>query len=372
MGLPSVSVVLAEHRPREFLIDAATSVLAQMADVPKTEIIVSLAAPDPGFEAWAAHAEPPVHIVRGGVPRLGALLSRGVRSARGEVVCFLDDDDRFRAGKLRHVAELFAADGELEYYHHGISFIDAGGRPLAEERSAIRWLRQPPGLGPIRLAAPEKVARAGELAYLRPDFNASSISLRRAALEPFLDELEELPAGADAFLFHVVGLLGTGALRCDLEPWTEYRIHPHNLSRPEGEGADRSRRLHEVSLAQASGQGYIVDVVRRHGSAAQVRLAEANVATHRFFAALRDPRSTRRGWARALVRLLPYWSTFLVRSNWAALLGSLAMGLWPAAAHQVYLRRSGWRFAPRGPDAAPDPPEDLGPVRPPGGREMTG
>ena len=374
MGLPTVSVVLAQHRPRHFLIEAVRSIIAQVADAPgvETEIIVSLAAPDPAFESWTAEVDQPIQIVRGGAPRLGALLARGVRLAHGEVVCFLDDDDRFRAGKLRHVAEVFAGDPELEYYHHGVSFIDAHGHPLAEEPSAVRWLRQPPALRPVRLAGSEKLARAAKLTYLRPDFNASSISLRRAGLVPFLDQLEQLPAGADAFLFHVVGLLGPGAVRCDVEPWTEYRIHPQNISRPEGEGLDRSRRLHETSLTQAGGQGYIVEVVRRHGSAAQVRLAEANVETHRFFAALRDPRATRRGWARAMVRLLPYWNTFLVRSNWFALLGSLAMGLWPAAAHRVYLRRSGWRLTPREPEADADASEDSDYLRPRSGREMAG
>lgn len=348
MDSPSLSVVVAEHRPRGFLADAVRSVLGQLPDAPGTELVVSLAAPDPEFSRWAAADAPALVVVQGAAPRLGALLAQGVRRARGDVVAFLDDDDRFRRGKLRRLGELFGRDPELAFYHHGIGFIDEDGRPLPAPHDVRDRLRRGRPARSIRLGPAEKLARVGRLAPLRPDFNASSIAVRRSGLVPYLDDLERLPASADSFLFHVAGLLAPGAVRCDDAPWTDYRIHPENVSRPDGREDAQRARSHEASLAQTEGQEYLAEVLRRTGPPALVRLAEANVANHRFFAFLRSPGPSRAGWARSFVRLLPYWDTGVVRSNWPAVLGSFGMLVAPSAAQRIYLRQSGWGFAASG------------------------
>ena len=340
MTPPSLSVIVGQYRPRGFLRSAVESVLPQLDEVPDAELVVSLAAPDPEFERWTREASVPVTLVRSAEPVLGRMLSLAVSASRGDVLCFLDDDDRFRPGKLRRVFDVFRADPSLAFYHNEAEFIDDLGRTCEAPGFRPSVQRRMGSETVVYLPGPTKLERTGRLTNVGPDFNSSCMAVTRRSIEPFLDDLARIEAGPDAFLFFVVALLADGSIRCEGARLTEYRLHSSSTSRPGTDQVDALESLHRAALRQVSGQSGLEALVRARGPVSAARLAAANVESHRFFATLRDPVPTRARWARSFARVLPYWSTFVIRSNWVAVVGSLAMALSPRRAQAVYVRRA--------------------------------
>jgi glycosyltransferase involved in cell wall biosynthesis len=58
----------------------------------------------------------------------------GLRASRGEVVAWLNADDRYQPGALRFVADRFAADPTLDVLYGDCDVIDAQDRPLWREK----------------------------------------------------------------------------------------------------------------------------------------------------------------------------------------------------------------------------------------------
>lgn len=333
-----VSVLITQFHPRGFLREAVQSVLDQRAESP-VELIVVLAAPDPASEAWLGTVAQVDRVLRTDEPRIGAMLRNGLEQAHGELVCFLDDDDRFRAGKLAAVDSIFRSEPDLEFYHHQIDLIDDGGRPVVNSGFRRRQRERMPPTSAIILGGADKLRRLGSLAPAGPDFNLSSVCVRRSALLPFLDALGEVTAGPDAFIFFAAGLLSRGAIRCDGARWTEYRLHASSVSRAGSTGdGDPRPALQAASLLQARAQRAVVLLAERAGDARLVDLARGYVACHQFFAELRSPRPTRSGWMRSWWGLLPHWRTIPFRANWPAIFGSLGWLASPERTQRAYLR----------------------------------
>lgn len=146
--MPTVSVVLPTTGERASLAAALRSVLAQ--DFPGLEIIVVDDAP-PGA-TWTKvepyptlFADPRVRMVPFG-RRIGCAAAKnaGWRAAKGTWLCYLDDDNEYRPGKIRAQHELVTRTG-APVVLCGIEY-RAGGRrrckqtEVAEFRGADRLL----------------------------------------------------------------------------------------------------------------------------------------------------------------------------------------------------------------------------------------
>lgn len=112
MRLPTVSVVMVTRDRPGLLADALASVAAQSP----APLEVRLA--DDGAES-ALDALPGLPLlelvaVRVSCRQPGAARNAAARGARGEVLAFLDDDDRWRAGHLAGLASAFA-DAEVGF-----------------------------------------------------------------------------------------------------------------------------------------------------------------------------------------------------------------------------------------------------------------
>ncbi len=216
---PVVSVVVTAYRRRTFLREAVESVIAQTAPPESFEVIVVKDFADAELDRWLGSFGPRVRVVTEALERVGAMLERGVRLARGEIVCFLDDDDRYRPDKIEAVTARFRDDPGLALLKGRLRWIAADGRPLS--RSA--------GLGrPGRLIvadareAPENVVRA--LARMDEDTVTSNLAVRRSVLLPWLDELRHLGTYQDGFI-QLLAVASGGRLRAEPIDWTDYRFH---------------------------------------------------------------------------------------------------------------------------------------------------
>ncbi|MBI5690656.1 MAG: glycosyltransferase family 2 protein [Verrucomicrobia bacterium] len=115
MTLPLVSIILPTQGRRQSLLTALRSALAQ--DFPSYEVIVVDDAVDGAEwhrapEIAACLADPRVRRVPFGQGRgCAAAKNAGLRAARGQWVCYLDDDNTYLPGKVRGQLQLAEASG---------------------------------------------------------------------------------------------------------------------------------------------------------------------------------------------------------------------------------------------------------------------
>ncbi|MFF2270109.1 glycosyltransferase family 2 protein [Cellulosimicrobium cellulans] len=141
--LPSVSVVVATNRGGPFLAEALASVLAQ--SYPAAElVVVDDGSPEPADllriveDAARGAAAPRPRVVRRAPAGVSAARNAGVAETSGELVAFLDDDDRWHPDRLRRHAEVMAARPGAVVSYCGMRTIDADGAELvaADQRAA--------------------------------------------------------------------------------------------------------------------------------------------------------------------------------------------------------------------------------------------
>ncbi len=190
----TVSVVIPVFRREQYVLEAVDSVLGCDVDRARYEILVVAHGVSP--ELNARLVERGVSVIESDARAVGDMLATGVVQARGDVIAFLDDDDRFHPEKLRAIIEVFT-DPKVVYFHHGFQRIDESGRALDT----------PPEFRSIYTRASLPVART-RLGYLRRMggfYNTSSIAVRRSAILPELTSLRRVTNAQD---FAILLLLG--------------------------------------------------------------------------------------------------------------------------------------------------------------------
>jgi glycosyltransferase involved in cell wall biosynthesis len=126
---PLVSVVITSYNYADFIRDALNSVLAQ--EYNNLEIVVADDGSTDGSQKLIRQYERDdsrVHLVEGDNLGQPANTNRGFAATTGEIVCFLDADDRFRRGKVEAIVEAFLAHPGSGLCMHPLQKIDQFGR----------------------------------------------------------------------------------------------------------------------------------------------------------------------------------------------------------------------------------------------------
>jgi len=150
MKNPRVSVVIPAYCGRPLLKDAVGSVLEQTFEDLEV-IVVDDKSPDSTTDLVRSFQDPRVRLIRHDVNQ-GAVAARrtGVAAAQGEIVAFLDQDDRFHPEKLAaHVDLLDRNPGAGASYNSRFD--------VEADNDAVRSIWQPPsplGLSDLILAFP--------------------------------------------------------------------------------------------------------------------------------------------------------------------------------------------------------------------------
>ncbi|MGA8542563.1 MAG: glycosyltransferase family A protein [Thermoplasmata archaeon] len=216
---PFFSVVVTAYRRRTFLRGAVQSVLDQTLAHAEFEVIVLKDFADPEIDSWLATLGPSVRNVTEDLPLVGQMLVRGGELARGDVVCFLDDDDRFRPEKLAGLRALFREDARLGLVHNAFDAIDVDGHRLPQWE---RFRPQPPtsetwGPDRGRVRFPWLHRYGGYV-------NVSSMAIRTSIVRRWSSWLARVPASQDVVLF-ALALASDVNVRVDASRWSEYRVH---------------------------------------------------------------------------------------------------------------------------------------------------
>lgn len=351
-GPPSLSVLVTAWRRKQFLPEALRSLEQQTLSRDAFEIVVVKDFEDPAIDQQLARLG--ARELRFGSDNLGRTMSLGVGACRGEVICFLDDDDQFDPRKLSVVHTEFHRHPDLGYFHNGLDLIDEAGHAMVGK---------------------DPVARTRALAMSKDwDFCMSCISVRRELVRPLLERWPEVPKAPDSFLDYV-SRASAHARRGTLAPLTRYRVHPRSNSR---------RTNHAPALLSTAR-------ILRAFPRSRVRNAAVSSLLGRYMSeALRGRSRDRRDALWALAYLLTSATPSEFRPDAREVLFGALIPLSPSVAQRLYgLSRKGevdWLLggaasdpSTPGPAADPtppapspkNPPAALAPAGPPSARRST-
>lgn len=328
------SVIITAHDRRRYLRRAIDSVLVQDADRSAYEIIVVKNFVDPAVDALL-DSTGGQHILSTGGPVAGKVAD-GLKVCRGEIILLLEDDDLFDRTKIRRVISEFRSNPRLGFYHNRLSTIDENGTPLVERPLALLGLRPPAKARRVYLRAQSKLTELGLLAGTFPDFNSSSLAIRRDLALEALPYLLRIPGGVDTFFFFAA-LASDFDLLIDDAVLTQYRVHSENVSLAAGpDPTARRARLLESARRQALVNRVTREMIADSGNPTILREMDGRMLINQLSIIYRDPRRSRAEAARALVRGLKLRKTLAVRENAWSLASAALFATIPSAARFVY------------------------------------
>ncbi len=324
-----ITVVVTAHRRQEYLPGALRSVVGQNLPRSRFEVILVRDFEDPEIERYCRQEG--IREIPLDAP-IGPVFAAALREAKGRIVTFLDDDDLWVPDRLGHLADTFGRYPSVGYYHNQSQVIDSRGRPVAYRRNVDISHRASTNRT-RHFDHLEREHRLQELLDASAEFNHSSIAIRRDLVLPHLADLEQISGGADTFLFFVACLSGVEIYSAP-DRLTLYRLSPSNISwhsTAAGRAEPIVRQLKTVrvllQLARARND-VLAATVANH-----LRLIEAE---DEALLAIFDSRTSRRGMAERLVRVLrlrgarnSLWSRVLALGSTAALVS-------PGAARWLY------------------------------------
>ena len=235
----AVDVVVNNYNYARFLQEAIDSALAQTHPNVRV-IVVDDGSQDRSRQVIGRYRDRVVAVFKENGGQALAL-NAGLLESRGDVVLFLDSDDRLRADAAARIAEAFAADPTLSRVHGRMEVVDSDGRRTGTLKPESHL---PMPCGDIR---GETLRNAFDLAWLPTSANAFSASvLRQICPMPEAD----YKAGADSFLVHVSSLFGPiGVVDAVI---AEYRVHGANVYEQSTMSIDTPHVRESIRLAETT------------------------------------------------------------------------------------------------------------------------
>jgi glycosyltransferase involved in cell wall biosynthesis len=208
----TVSVVIPCFNQAHFLAEAIESVLAQEHPVLET-VVVDDGSADNSCEVAARYSE--VKRLRQPNRGVAAARNQGLAKSRGELVVFLDADDRLLPGAV-------AVGVEALSKRPGIALAAGMSRDIGEDGAVLRDTRQP-------LVGQDHYLHLLEDCFI---WSGSSLVYRRTAVEEVGGFDQALTAGDDYRLY--LEIARRYPIFCHGEVVTEYRRHGANATRDPG------------------------------------------------------------------------------------------------------------------------------------------
>lgn len=331
---PFLSVVLLGFYRKDYIIDALDSVLNQTIDRSNYEILTTKRFVDSGIDAYLAKNN--VAVLRAPTELQGDAYRVAINAANGEVIVFIEDDDRFLPRKLEIVKALFSERPDLDFYHNNYSIIDGEGETLAMpgyHGRARMWLTRNRSL---RVSGERTLSELRKASKCDVDFNPSCISVRRSVLLPYAQDFACLPASMDVALFFSALLSGRDLLADD-QMLTEYRIHTANTSLPNlNNQPEHLRHRNEVALREKITYNEILKWTERSKSQAIVHAARGLLCCHEISLVFLSGTDSRDAMLRALVNGLPYFRSFTWRRRGPIEVMAMGFAVLPSLARSLY------------------------------------
>lgn len=199
MSKIEISALIASHG-REAVEKAIRSVLKQTLEKDKFEVIVVADKKIKVLEQFEDNPLINLKYINRTDP--GGKWGEAIRISKGNVICFLDDDDEWVPEKLEIVYDLFSKNKSLGYYHNGHTSIDYDGSILINFPE-LRHYYLVEKIGNFSsISIPSLRQNFQFLSSLGAPFNSSCISLRSNLLKPYLEFLMKGMWMVDYFWFY--------------------------------------------------------------------------------------------------------------------------------------------------------------------------
>ena len=213
---PTFSVIVPLRDAAPFVAEAIASVQAQTA-ADWELIVVDDGSEDGGAGVVARVREPRLRLLR--QENAGALAARraGLAVARGDLVVFLDADDRLRPDALARFRAALAGRSDVAVAYGDRVLVDREGRPFGDERGALLAPR-PSGDVLERILARSFLSTPGQAC------------VRRAALADAPSWDTGVRRMGDWYAWCAVACRGRFAY-LGRGPVVEYRMHPGSMAR---------------------------------------------------------------------------------------------------------------------------------------------
>lgn len=216
MSLPVISVIVISHNKRNFVLDAINSIRQQSLSRDLFEVLVvkdyfdseiDSSIKESGFESIYTEQK-----------SFQEKMKIGVLSSRGSVLTFLEDDDIYAENRLAVIYEEFSSDPKLIYFHNSHIPINYLGEIL--DRSLYYNIEE------RRIVKPgsEYESTILKLSRINPDFNTSTMAIRKEVFINSMDYFERITGAVDNFIF-LCSVRVSGKLLFDPRKLTYYRIH---------------------------------------------------------------------------------------------------------------------------------------------------
>ena len=239
MARPIVSVLIDTYNHERFIEQAIRSALEQDFPASGREILVVDDGSQDRTAEIAARFAPQVRLVRKANGGQASAFNAGIPECQGEIVAFLDGDDWWAPGKLKHVVAAFSENPGAGLIGHSITEVLADGACRSE------LVRESPR---FRI---DSVAGARLFRRRKSFLGTSRMAFRAELLRRIGPVPEELTIQADEFLFTLGALFSEVLLL--REPLTFYRLHGLNLFQVSDGSHASLQRKHDVlvSLTEA-------------------------------------------------------------------------------------------------------------------------
>ena len=218
---PYISVIIIAQNRTEYIDKAMISVLNQTLERDFFEIIVIKNFSTQSIEDLIVKNSI-ISLNSFGNGTIGENLYRAIICSKGEVLCFLDDDDTFEKDKLREIYSKFLKNNNLVYYHNSQYFIN-------EYDQEIQFWPKPLRKSEV-IEDYSQLNKLLKLINFGLFFNLSSISVRRLSVLPFLEQLKQIKAGVDDFIFLISLMTPQSQIIMSKKELTKYLIHQNNDS----------------------------------------------------------------------------------------------------------------------------------------------
>ena len=213
---PFISIIITVHKRREYLLDAFKSAYNQTLPKNKYEIIVTKSFKDDELDSFIKNYGGKLILFK--KMGLGARIADVLKYAKGEVICFLEDDDLFEKEKLEFVYKLFKENKDLGYVNNARNYIDE------REGKLITGLNKFEKFENSILIRQRNLLELLRLDISGLNFNNSSISIRKSILSKYISLLKGIPYSVDLCLY-LIALDSDLALMLIDKKLTKYRIH---------------------------------------------------------------------------------------------------------------------------------------------------
>ena len=212
---------------RPYLEEAVYSVLKQSVDSKEYEVIIITCFEHPFFDS-IRRANVRIVTVDGTNGPVN-LISVGIKESKGEILCFLDDDDIFDFNKLKIIREIFKSYPTVGFIHNAFKLINKNDVEKKNHKGQIKYKH--PKLDFV-VRNGDVYTKFRKIVDNNGLINASSMSVRKEAVESIGGRVLDLPGNYDGFIFYVCATSNFD-MYFSSEYLTSYRIHNKNNSKPE-------------------------------------------------------------------------------------------------------------------------------------------